>query len=269
MTEKLLTLPDNLGCYALLIFSQDLEWFYSINPLWTEANLLSALSSGDNNDKQAFWSGFLRCEKTPQQNLYMRLKSEMLSFAKCADLDSDFEWNLTAMILNGWGSRLENSNERCVTNDELHDLILHGGDELRIQLIGHLEQWCKKNDVWRNQLADLLRDVWPRQLSVQTPMTSLTLFDLVFSNADIFNQIADIILPLLSPIKHPLLDIDEKILQSYPAKVLALLHQAFTDDNPTDWPYDLEETLDGTAKIDPQLRADSRWLMLKRRLNEK
>jgi len=265
--EKLLALPENLKRYALSVFAQNVEWFYSINQQWTEAHLLAALSSSNNNDKLAFWSGFLRCGKTPYQNLYLKLKPEMLHFAELSDLDLDFKRNLTVMILAGWGSKRENSNERWLTDDELHDVILHGGDELRLQLIWHIQAWSKEDNAWLNQLPKLFSDVWPRRLPVKTPDTSQALFELVFSNADIFQRIADLVLPLMSRTTHPLLDIDDDILQHDPATALALLHKAFAENARANLPYGLEDTLNRIAEVDPQLRKDSRWLTLKRKLS--
>jgi len=265
--EKLLALPGNLNCYALIIFAQDVEWFYSHNEQWTEANLLVALSSSNNNDKLAFWSGFLQCGKTPYQNLYLKLKPEMLRFAEHGDLDLDFRWNLTAMILAGWGSKQESSNEPWITPDELHDVILHGGDELRRQLIWHITEWSKE-EALLNQLPELFSKVWPQRLSVKTPETSQALLDLVFSDTDIFERIANQILPLMSQATLPiLLDINDDIFQHDPEKVLALFHKAFAENVRANLPYDLDTILNRIVDIEPELRKDSRWLALKRKLD--
>ncbi len=269
--DKLLALPDDLRRYVLVILTGYLSWCYSIDPCWAEDKLLTVLASDNHDDRQAVWSGFLRACKTPQQKLYMRLKPKMLSFAKDGNLPRrGYEQTLVGIILAGWGSIHEESGKRCVTNDELHDFILHCDDEFRPHLIWQIKDWSKNDETWHKLLPELLQDVWPKQKSVKTPTTSAALFDLAFSNAGRFNEIVDLILPLLSAIKRNYLHLrqdKENILDLYPDRVLAIFHKVFSDDVPSALPYDLEQALDRIAKADKQLRTDSRWLELKHKLN--
>ena len=275
--SKLLALPGDLRCHVLAILSSGVNWFYFRVPQWTEDKLLTVLASNNCYDRQAVWSGFLLGCQIPQHKLYMRMKLEMLSLAKDLSLlGRGHEQTLAGIILAGWGVIHQENGERCVTNDELHDLILHCDDELRSHLIWHLKGWGKANEpkpgkTWRMLLPELLRDVWPKQKTVKTPATSQGLFDLVFSDAECFNEIADLVLPLLSTIKRNYLHITsiENILDSYPDRALAIFHKVFSDGDSTSWPYNLEPALDRIAKADSRLRADSRWLELKRKLNDR
>lgn len=271
--KKLLALPGDLRRYVLVIFARNLDWFYSIDQQWTEDNLLAVLASDNCDDRQAVWSGFLQGYQPPHQKLYMRLKPEMLSLAKDrSSFGRGHEQTLAGIILAGWGGIDEENGERCVTNNELHDLILHCDDELRSHLIWHIKDWSKSEETWCRRLSELFRDVWPKQKSIKTPSISEQLFDLVFSDAEHFNEIVDLILPFLSTMKRDYLFIDESIeniLESYPERALAIFHKVFSDDMPTVWPYDLEPALDRIAKADSRLRADSRWLELKRKLNDR
>lgn len=265
--EKLLALPGVLRCCVLFHFAPHFEQIYSIDAQWTEANLLAALSSND-SDKSAFLAGFLWRDKIPQQNLYLKLKPEMLRFAKDEGLDFELKHRLTAMILNGWHwERMCKNCDKCwVTDDELHDVLLHGGDELRRQLIWHILEWSKE-EAWLNQLPELFSKVWPQRLSVKTPETSQALLELVFSNTDIFKRVANHILPLMSQATLPILDINDDIFQHDPEKVLALFHKAFAENARDNLPYDLETTLNRIVEIQPELRKNSQWLALKRKLD--
>jgi hypothetical protein len=271
--DKLLALPDDLRRYVLVILTGYLSWCYSIDPCWAEDNLLTVLASDNHDDRQAVWSGFLRACKTPPQKLYMRLKPEMLSFAKDGNLPRrGYEQTLVGIILAGWGSIHEESGKRCVTNDELHDFILHCDDEFRPHLIRQIKDWSKNDETWHRLLPELLRDVWPKQKSVKTSAISATLFDLAFSGAERFNEIADLVLPLLSTIKRNYLYLRqdmENILDLYPERALAIFHKVFSDDVPSAWPYNLEQALDRIVKADKKLRTDPRWLELKRKLNDR
>ena len=275
--SKLLALPGNLRCYVLVIFARGLNWLYSIDSCWTEDNLLTVLSLDNLDDRHAVFSGFLWACQTPHPKLYSRLKPEILSLVKNGNFSPrrGHEEALAGIILAGWGSIMEENSKRWVTNDELHDLILHCDDEFRSHLIWHLKEWSKDDDPtagkkWCMLLPELFRNVWPKQKSVKTPTISAELFDLTFSDAQLFNKIADLILPLLSNIKRDYLFLDENIeniLDLYPERAFAIIYKVFSDDCPTTCPYDLEPVLDRMAKADKQLRADPRWLELKRKLN--
>lgn len=265
LVEKLLALPGDLRCYVLFHFAPHFEQLYSIDTQWTKANLLAALSSNDHH-KSAFLAGFIWQDKIPQQNIYLKLKPEMLRFAKEEGLGFEFKRRLIVMILDSWLNKCNQCNERLLTDDELHDVILHGGDELRRKLIWHIQECSKKED-WLNQLPDLFNDVWPKRLSVKTPETSQALLKLAFSNVDIFKRIADPILPLISCVTYSHLEISGDILQFDSTKVLALLDKAFAETHHTRLPFQLEDVLEQIVEIDPLLRKDSRWLKLKRKIS--
>ena len=72
--EALLALSDDLRRHALVILFHNLNWFFAIDPSWTEKKLLSALDGNDLYDREAAWSGFLWGARTPSQRLYVRLK---------------------------------------------------------------------------------------------------------------------------------------------------------------------------------------------------
>lgn len=138
---------------------------------------------------------------------------------------------LSGIILAGWGSNHEETNERCVSDDELHDVILYADDEFRCHLIWNLEHFCNEKVTWQKQLSRLFGNVWPKQKSVKTPRVSSALFDLVFSKAECFNEVAEFILPLLTSTKQSYLHGSsiENILDLYPKRSLAILYKVFID----------------------------------------
>ena len=275
---NLLSLNGDLRCHALVIFAHNMNWFYTIDPIWTEANMLSVLDKGDESDQYAIWSGFFWGAKVPNQKLYMRLKPNLLAFANKHSLPRrGYGKVLAGIILAGWGSIHDETGERCISNAEMHDVLLHTDDDFRSHILWQVERWSeiKENgtgEKWAVMLPEFLRNVWPRQKSVKTPTISARLCDLAFSNAERFTELAEIILPLLTTIDRDHLMLSnlrkskDNIVDLYPYQILALLH-AVLPDNVAAWPYDIEETLQRISEADISLNSDERLLELKRKWN--
>ena len=123
-------------------------------------------------------------------------------------------------------------------------------------------------------IPELLRDVWPRQKSAKTPNISAALCNLAFSNTEHFQEISEVILPLLSTIERDHLTLYEltkpenKIVDLYPRQTLAILY-AVLPDNVTAWPYGIEAILNRIGESDEILRLDERLLELKRKWNSR
>ena len=274
--EALLALPSNLRRYAIVIFFRNLEWFFSVDPQWTERHLLPALR-GD--DRDAAWSGFLWTHKTPYKKLYMQIKSEILALAVTPPLS--FRPNnavIASIILAGWGTVDTITSERYVSNDEMRNLLLKVDDEFLSQMLLQAQQWFKVEDVkthnlWRKQLLELLQ-IWPRNLSIRSPNTSARLCELAFSSKEQFPTIAALVLPLLSKIEFDHLTLllftkpADDIIDQHPEKVLELIY-AVLPDNALAWPYEIEEILQQIEKADDKLKQDNRLISLKRLWNSR
>ncbi len=278
--DNLLSLNGDIRRHALVIFAHNMNWFYAIDPIWTEANMLSVLEKGDESDRFAIWSGFFWGSKVPNQNLYMRLKPNFLEFAKQRSLPRRrYGKALAGIILAGWGSTYKETGKRCISNAEMQDVLLNTDDEFRSNILWQIKRWSetKKNgaaEKWSVMLLEFLRDVWPRQKSVKTPTISARLCDLAFSNAERFPEIAEIVLPFLTTIDRDHLMLPnlrkskDNIVDLYPEQTLALLH-AILPDNVAAWPYGIEATLRRIGKADESLKLDERLLELNRKWNSR
>ena len=202
----LLSLPCDLRRHALVIFAHNLNWFHIVDPNWAEAKLLSVLDRDDEDDRNAFWSGFFWGSRVPNQQLYRLIKPNLLKFAKEGSFSRrGYSEVLAGIILVGWGSGNEGTSERLISNDELRDVLLHADDEFRSQLLWQAERWSEAQDngageKWTELLPELLRDVWPRHKAAKSPTVSARLCDIAFSNPARFPQLAKIVLPLVSTI---------------------------------------------------------------------
>jgi hypothetical protein len=184
--EKMLSLKGDLRRHALVFFGHRLNWFYSIDHKWTEINLLSILNSNDDLDCMALWSGFFWNARYPFPSLYIKLKPYFIDLAKRKLLKrSGYNRNLASMILNGWGSIKPEDEKRYITHSELRDVLLSSDEGFRLNLLSDLRQWTKNNKPeskpnWSDLSKELLRDVWPRQISVKTSNISASLFKIAF-----------------------------------------------------------------------------------------
>ncbi|WP_428678727.1 SIR2 family protein [Reyranella sp.] len=274
VVEALLDLGGDMRRHAIVLFFHNLNWFYTIDPSWTEKKLLIVFSGDNEYDQDAAWAGFLWGARVPNQRLYSRLKPDLLSFAK-QPLPSRRGYGevLAAIILAGWGSTSEINGERLISNQEMRGLLLKVDDNFRLRILWKLERWSTDKDDkgrWALQLPEFLQDVWPRHISAKSPAISARLCDLAFSDESRFPKVAAIVLPLLTKIDrgHVILPnlrkSKDNIVDLYPEQTLALL-DAVLPDNAAIWPYGIEVNLSRIGDADSRLNLDERLISLKRR----
>lgn len=277
--ETLLALPNDLHRYAMVIFFSNLEWFFTIDPQWTEDHLLPALQANDRDDRDAAWSGFLRGAKVPNGQLYMQLKSDMLELSTAPLLSQkSYSTVMANIILAGWGTVETTTGERYISNDEMCSLLLKVDDKFRSHILWLVQRWSKDKDekthnLWRKQLPELLQ-IWPRNLSIRSSNTSAWFCTLAFSSKEQFTKIAALVLPLLSKIELDRLTISsftkpaDDIIDQHPEKVLELIY-AVLPDNALAWPYWVGRILQQIEKADDKLKKDNRLISLKRQWNSR
>lgn len=277
--DGLLSLSGNLRRCAIVIFAHNLNWFYDVDPVWTERSLLCVLHSESEDDQNAFWSGFFQAAMLPRQELYARIKPSLLATAKNRPLSRDNHGEvLGRIVLSGWGSKSEETQERFISNGEMRGVLLCGDDDFRSFILWQVERWSQSKDsrtaeTWSGLLPEFLRDVWPRQISAKTPKISACLCELAFSNVELFPKIADIVLPLLTKIDrnhgmHSSRKSRDDIADLYPRQILALLDAVLPDDVAA-WPFGIEVTLQHIGEAANELKRDQRWLELNRKWNSR
>ncbi|WP_262730906.1 SIR2 family protein [Alloalcanivorax marinus] len=273
--EALLAFPNDLRRHAIVIFFHNLNWFFAIDPKWTEQYLLPALQGKDEDDRDAAWSGFLWGASIPNRELYMRLKKDMLEFA-ANPLPSRRSYSeiIAGIVLAGWATVDDMTGERCISNDEMRSLLLTVDDEFRSRVLWQAQRWSEEmngnsHEQWTGRLPELLQ-IWPRQLSARSSTMSARLCELAFSSGDDFPTIAALVLPLLDRIERNHLMLPalrrsgDNIVDRYPEQALALLH-AVLPSNASAWPHGMEEILKKIGDASSALNNDARLISLKRR----
>jgi len=270
--EELLSLRGDLRRHALVSFSFHLNWFFAIDPSWTEKNLMSVLTQpGD--DQNAFWAGFFWGATTPHLKLYSRLKPYLLRLAQQqSPSQRDHTEVLSGILLVDWGTIDQETGERCVSNAEMRDVLINTNDDFRSQVLWQIERWLAEGEGWSDKLPVFLAEVWPRHRKTKSSKITARLCNLAFSDATTFFKIADVVVSLVTKFDQEHLNIpnlrksNDTIVHQYPEKTLALLFTILPE-QVFRWPYDMEDTLERIGKADPSLLKDSRLVELKRRWN--
>ena len=270
--NQLLNLPGDHRPHAIVMISPHLNWLFQTDPNWTQAQLLS-LAGGAGDDSRAFWAGYFWRARKPQRTLYLRLKPGFIALARQTDQRRNDASNLAGMLLAGWGDdEGAVDSERLISDVELREILIHAEDDLRTQMLWHLEHWTlEAGSRWGDRLMPFLTHVWPRQRDVRTALVSARLADLALAIPDRFPEIVEAILPKLVPTNGASLRISPSlatessntIARRHPQALLNLLWVILVED-PVDWPYGVEKLFSQLAEK-AETQNDPRLAELRRR----
>jgi hypothetical protein len=265
--EDLLTLPGDGRRHALSMFAFNLDWFYVIDPAWTEKLMLSAI--GENTeDEQALWAGFFWRNHVPSVLLYERIKPHLLRVARSGSASRRGHVNaLAGILLFGWGD-VQHSGRKLVTNQELRDSLDNTKEDFRLAMLWQFERLAESDDAWRDLVVEFLSSVWPRTRRSKSGRISARIAKLAISVPSIFPAVVAAAVPLIEKSNDEYLllhGLTEKggVVEQYPEETLNLLYHLLPADIGR-WPHKIEEVLDRLAQALPTLKSDRRWVELKR-----
>ena len=270
---KLLAIDGDSRRYAIVIISHRLSWLYHVVPAWTEEHLLVLLDAESGEDQAAIWAGFSRHPKIYGKALYSRLKPSLLALAKTGGRSRRGHiQSLASVILRGWTAGNQDGAARWLSNEEMRDAILHGGDEFRSQVLWQLEWGLKDKEEgnrkkWMSDSKEFFQHVWPRQKVVKGPSMSVRLCETLFANEHAFGELVDTVTPFLTTITSGHLHLDDEaraIADKHPEKVLSLLMVVLSE-SVSEWPYGADDFLDRIGQADTLLLSDARYRELRRR----
>ena len=275
---SLLGLQGNDHQYALAIFTFNLNWFFARSLEWTCRHLLTAFDDPTSDEYDAAWSGLLWSGRLSSGELFTRLKSKLLSFSISGNwAKRGYSEALAAMVLRGWASVNTDDSKQYLSDTELRDLLRETKEDFRIQIAWLAERWAKEiddsgNAPWLTKLLRLIKDVWPRDLTMKTPKMSACLCNLAFSSPDHFADIALVVLPLVNRAEldnlhiHGIHQHGEELAKAHPELTLALLFAVLPEDAKS-WPYEIDKVIEAIAVADPALSKDVRHIELCLRWN--
>lgn len=267
--EELLALPGDMRRHALVMLGFQITWLHAIAPDWAAAQLLT-IADDQGDDGDALWDGILWAGRSPNPMLFEILKRALLSRA-LSPIRRRAEANvIAAFLLVGWGADADIS-DRLVSSAELRSILVDSDDDLRNQVLWHFEHWVEDPQAkWYARLLSFLDEVWPHHRAVRTPEMSARLVDLALASGDLFPEVVKRIVNRVVPVRGGMLrglitrsDADQHRFVAYPSAMLDLLWAVLAED-PTLWPYKVEEVLDALSEAS-ETKGDPRLSELRRR----
>ena len=208
----------------------------------------------------------------PRRELFARLKAGLIARASQPRARRHHSEIMAGLFLAAWGGAEDATEpERLISDVELREVLIDGDDDLRGQIIWHLEQWSADDrGRWHEHVIPFFNHVWPKQRALRTPSLSARLTDFVLASGDLMPAVIELILPRLVPIRGGSLRMlllkggsEDYQVQRYPRATLDLLWAVLAED-PLLWPYKIEDVLDYLATV-PETSADPRLSELRRR----
>jgi len=96
---------------------------------------------------------------------------------------------ISGILLAGWGARRDTKAERFVKNEKMRFALLDADDQFRGHILLLLKRWSEgEDDLWRDQIVEFLRDVWPIHMKARTPKYVLGYVILLLRNERIFQK---------------------------------------------------------------------------------
>lgn len=269
--EQLLTLPGDMRRHTLVMLGFHITWLFATAPQWTKQYLLP-VATDKHDDGDALWDGILWAARAPSRDLYELLKPGLLERVMSPIRRRAESSVIAGFLLIGWGGdhEIDPPND-LITSTELRDILAESDDDLRAQILWHLEHWSADMEgIWRSRLIPFLNNVWPYHRAVRTPEMSKRLAELALESGDLFPQVVEVVLSRLVPVRGEMLfvvklhgDTKNHPAEIYPAAMLDLLWAILAEDA-TLWPYRIEAVLDILSEA-PETRADPRLSELRRR----
>jgi hypothetical protein len=145
--EALFALPDDHRCHAFVIAAHNLAWFYFHDKGWTEKHLLKTMDD-EGNESEAIWFGFLwGLRQAPPAELLLRMKDNLFKIVLSSTIEKhDYQENLAALMLFGWGVSKQKDGARAISNEEMRDMLVQANDSFRNQVLWLIGRWSKNDD---------------------------------------------------------------------------------------------------------------------------
>jgi hypothetical protein len=272
-TSQLLTLPGDLRRQALVMIASQTAWLFTIDPTWTERDLLPA-AADEGDDGDAFWDGVLWTARIPSPQLFLELKRGIMARAIREGARRQHDTALAGLLLGGWGRGADDDAPNgLVTDVELREVLIHADEGLRAQILWQLSRWASgpgSDERWREKMVPFLKNVWPKQRPLRTSALSGRLATLAMASGDLMPEIVELILPRLVPARNVLFNTlnanagaEEYPTRRYPKAVLDLLWAVLAED-PTLWPHGADGMIARLGQ-DPLTAGDPRLSELRRR----
>jgi hypothetical protein len=244
--------------------ARNLGWLHNRVAAWSEKYIVAAiLASGTNRD--AALAGLLANPRVDDERLYVVLKPLLLELGANEGQSQRIDrWALGSLFARGWLMR-NADGKRWLSDDEFRRVLIYGGDDLRTQVLRLVRGF-----EYFEEKKTFLKEVWPIQLTVRTPLMVGGLCALAFDDETHFPALVDVVLPLVAHAdgavgRLSLSLVENKkrsILKQYPDQAFTLLAVVLPADAKC-WPHGVDKMLELLIQAKPALSKDPRMIRLK------
>ncbi|EHY9859437.1 SIR2 family protein [Vibrio parahaemolyticus] len=265
LINQLLTLPDDLHRYAIVILSGRLSWCFWVDPDWTRKNLLSVLNSSIGEDIQAFWAGVLWGNLYGKE-LFLILKPSLIELACSGEVEGRGQQDaIVGLIYSAWN--IKDEEGEWLSDLEYKEILIKANDDFRCGTLWKARSGENEgNDQWLQTFHKLMKNVWPKQLAAKSPTVSGRFCDIAFWSEEFFPEVVKLIIPFVTKLERAnnIYLNDGKITEKYPNELLLLLNAVLPDDVNM-WPYDIGRHLERMVEVCSELSEDECFIELKRK----
>ena len=222
---------------ARVLLASRLAWFHSLNPTWVEQYLLPFFDWNDSPEALAVWRGYLwQARITPE--LWPHIKTHFL-----AALREKHRLGLSGeLICQFFGAICVNRPDWLTTEETqvaLRSIDRDGRAIVARVVRKRLEGAGTQSEaLWTDQVGPWLDRVWPKDLAMRDPDTSLNLAMASTYAGNSFGTAVDGIAPLLVGAEHYSLLVerllDMRVAERDPGTVLRLIGLVVSTD--CQWP---------------------------------
>ena len=186
---------------ARVLLASRLAWFYSLNPAWVEEHFLPYFDWNQSPEGPGVWQGYLwQARITPE--LWPRIKTHFLAALK----ERHRLGHADRRICELFGAICFDRPEWLTTEetrDALRSLDARGRAMVAHVIWKRLEGAGAQSEVlWNDLIGPWLDSVWPKDLHMRDPDSSLNLAMAATYSGASFRAAVDVIKPLLVPAKH-------------------------------------------------------------------
>jgi hypothetical protein len=253
--------PGDHGLFALYQVGQRLGWLYSRDRTWTEANILPALAT-DSDRREVMLTAFLHNLWWDDRTLYHMKKPILQLISGEMTKPKADSRALAAFTLRGW--RETDTDGLWFTDVEMRTALVRGSQEFRTTTLWQVGNWPFP------EKRDFLAQVWPLQLAARGGTITDRLCHIAFHDPEHFAELAQLILPFLTPIRRGALmfaaDVaDTNAMLAANPEIALELYWRILPEHSAEWPYDAHQGLEYLYRNVKALRTHPRMIELMRR----
>lgn len=253
---------DPNGRLGRVMLATSLLRLHTIDPAWTEQNLIERLKPGS-VEARDLWSAYA-WSRTVGPNLLAAFKGAFLEVL-CGKEGEDLQQRLTGVFM---AICLEAPDQ--LAHADVARVVRNAPERVLLEILLSIRQRMKgsadeRGLIWRRRMQPWLEDYWPKLLASNTPATASSILDMLPSTGDAFPEASVWAMPHLrrgSDLGRVALD---DVVEQFPDEVFRILDAivAHSDLEPFQR-YQLERALNRIKQVRPTLSGDPAFHRLAR-----